>query len=120
MKKGTAMGVYSSSQFLGAFAGGLVGGLAHGTWGVHGVYYMTSSIVLIWLFIALTMAKPRHLSTYLLKVDDVTESQLLSIEGVVEASIIHETEEDSVAYLKVDKSILDEDELLSFSLAAEE
>ena len=120
LKKGTAMGVYSSSQFLGAFAGGAVGGLAHGAWGVHGVYYMASTIVLIWFFIALTMAKPRYLSTYLLKVDNVKESQLLAVEGVVEASIIQETEVDNVAYLKVDKSILDEEKLLSFSEVAEE
>ena len=116
MKKGTAMGVYSSSQFMGAFAGGLVGGLAHGVWGVHGVYYMTSSIVLIWLFIALTMAKPRHLSTYLMKVANIKESQLLAVTGVVEASIIHETDEDRVAYMKVDKSILDEDKLLEWAV----
>jgi len=120
LKKGTAMGVYSSSQFLGAFAGGAVGGLAHGLWGVHGVYYMASTVVLIWFFIALTMAKPRYLSTYLLKLDDVNVSQLLAVEGVVEASIIQETEVDNVAYLKVDKSILDEEQLLSFSKVAEE
>ena len=117
LKKGTAMGVYSSSQFLGAFAGGAVGGLAHGAWGVHGVYYMASTVVLIWFFNALTMKKPRYLSTYLLKVDDVKESQLLDVAGVVEVSIIHETEENDVAYLKVDKSILDEDRLLTFSAA---
>jgi len=120
LKKGTAMGVYSSSQFFGAFAGGVVGGLAHGVWGVHGVYYSVSTILLLWFFVAITMTKPRYLSTYLVKVDNVDEIQLLAIAGVIEASIIHETDEDNVAYLKVDKSILDEDKLLSFSVAVEE
>lgn len=109
------MGVYSSSQFLGAFAGGVVGGLAHGAWGVHGVYYSVSTILLLWFFIALTMAKPRHLSTYLMKVEEVDEQQLLAVTGVAEASIIDETDKDSVAYLKVDKKLLDEDKLLSFA-----
>ena len=36
--KGTAMGVYSSSQFLGAFAGGALGGWLRGMLGLKGVF----------------------------------------------------------------------------------
>jgi len=113
LKKGTAMGVYSSSQFLGAFAGGAIGGMAHGAWGTNGVYYAVCLSLTLWLVLAMSMAKPKHLSTYLLKVDGVSEQQLLAVAGVIEASIIHENG-DVVAYLKVDKTLLDEQELLSF------
>ncbi|NLC22412.1 MAG: MFS transporter, partial [Halomonadaceae bacterium] len=36
--KGTAMGVYSTSQFLGAFIGGVLGGLLAQQWGLAGVF----------------------------------------------------------------------------------
>ena len=111
-QKGTAMGVYSSSQFMGAFAGGAIGGLAHKVWGIDGAYTAALVMLSIWLLIALFMNKPRNLSTYLMKVKDVTEQQLLAVTGVVEAAIIRT---EGVAYLKVEKQILDEEKLLSMA-----
>ncbi len=117
-QKGTAMGVYSSSQFFGAFAGGTVGGYAHQTWGIQGVYYASLLALVFWLFLAITMKKPSFLSTYLLNVDDVSVEQLLAVEGVVEATIIDdENESGLVAYLKVKKRILDEEKLLSLAVS---
>ncbi len=116
-QKGTAMGVYSSSQFFGAFAGGTVGGYAHQTWGVQGVYYSVLLALAFWLLLAITMKKPLHLSTYLLNVDDVSVEQLLAVEGVVEATLINEEKQSGfVAYLKVKKRILDEEKLLSLAV----
>jgi MFS family permease len=114
-QKGTAMGIYSSSQFLGAFCGGLAGGFAHGHWGVQGALYTAMGAALVWLLIAATMKKPRQLSTYLLNLGGntgISEEQLLAIPGVAEAAIIVE---DGIAYLKVEKHILDEEKLLSFA-----
>jgi predicted MFS family arabinose efflux permease len=114
-QKGTAMGVYSSSQFLGAFCGGLAGGAAHGAWGVQGALFTAMAAALIWLGIAVTMRKPRQLSTYLLNLGgnaSISEEQLLAVPGVAEAAIILE---DGIAYLKVEKHILDEEKLLSFA-----
>jgi len=114
-QKGTAMGVYSSSQFLGAFCGGLAGGFAHGHWGVQGALFTALVAALVWLGIASTMKKPRQLSTYLLNLEgntSIREEQLLAIPGVAEAAIIVE---DGIAYLKVEKHILDEEKLLSFA-----
>lgn len=56
--KGTAMGIYSSLQFFGIFAGGVIGGWAHQTWGNSGVFAMTAALALLWLFAAVTMAQP--------------------------------------------------------------
>ncbi|VAW54506.1 Inner membrane transport protein YajR [hydrothermal vent metagenome] len=115
-QKGTAMGVYSSSQFLGAFAGGVIGGYAHQTWGFQGVHLTVLVALVFWLLIALTMKKPGYLSTYLLNVQNVSIDQLLAVEGVVEASLIDgETDSGQVAYLKVKKRILDEEKLLSLA-----
>ena len=116
--KGTAMGVYSSSQFMGTFAGGLVGGAAHGFWGVDGVYTTVLAVLLLWLLLAASMRQPRYLSTYLLNVGIQNESEvsaltgkLAAVAGVAEVAVIaHE----GVAYLKVEKHVLDDEKLLSF------
>ncbi len=115
-QKGTAMGMYSSSQFFGAFAGGTLGGYAHQHWGAQGVYVTVLVVLLFWLLLALTMKKPGYLSTYLLNVQDIGVEQLLAVEGVIEATLIKdENEFGQVAYLKVKKHILDEEKLLSLA-----
>lgn len=112
-QKGTAMGIYSSSQFLGAFAGGALGGIAHDAWGIDGVYVLALAMLSTWFLVALFMKKPRNLSTYLMKVAEVNEQDLLAVTGVVEAAIV---KEEGVAYLKVQKNILDEEKLLSMAV----
>jgi MFS family permease len=116
--KGTAMGVYSSSQFLGAFAGGLVGGASHQLWGIDGLYVTVLVVLLLWLLLAVSMRQPRYLSTYLLNVGVRNESEvssltrdLAAVAGVVEVSVIAV---EGVAYLKVEKHVLDDEKLLSF------
>ncbi|MDH5711917.1 MAG: MFS transporter [Gammaproteobacteria bacterium] len=111
-QKGTAMGVYSTSQFLGTFAGGALGGIAHDLWGINGAYWLVLGILLAWFVIAASMKKPRNLSTFLMKVGNITEQQLLAVDGVIEAVIIRE---EGVAYLKVQKSILNEEKLSSYA-----
>ncbi len=56
--KGTAMGVYSSSQFLGAFVGGAVGGWLLGHYQVAGVFSGCAVMTLLWLTIASGMTTP--------------------------------------------------------------
>ena len=118
--KGTAMGIYSSSQFLGAFAGGLAGGAAYEIGAARGVYLTVLGGVGIWLLIAAFMTKPRHLTTYLLHVGELGPQkiaqltpQLAAVAGVVEVVVI---QDEGVAYLKVEKHVLDEEKLLSFAV----
>jgi MFS family permease len=47
--RGAAMGAYSTSQFLGAFVGGAVGGIALGRLGVSGVFLCAAATTLLWL-----------------------------------------------------------------------
>jgi MFS family permease len=52
--KGTALGIYSSLQFLGIFAGGVVGGWASQRGGSGGVFVITIALALLWLVAAAT------------------------------------------------------------------
>lgn len=56
--RGTAMGVYSSAQFGGAFVGGLLGGWVHQQFGEPAVFLMGAGFVLIWLLLASGMRMP--------------------------------------------------------------
>lgn len=51
-RKGAALGVYSSAQFLGGFAGGSLGGLAVGAAGIAGAYSVAAALSAIWLIMA--------------------------------------------------------------------
>lgn len=56
--KGTALGVYSSSQFLGAFIGGGVGGWMLGAFGAAGVFASCAVMALLWSIVAAGMRRP--------------------------------------------------------------
>ncbi len=55
---GTATGIYSSSQFLGIFAGGIVGGWVHEAAGTTAVFLFAAAIAIAWLLVAATMRGP--------------------------------------------------------------
>jgi MFS family permease len=55
---GTATGIYSSSQFLGIFAGGAVGGWIHQAAGMDAVFFFAAAVAFIWLLVAATMHGP--------------------------------------------------------------
>ncbi len=119
--KGTAMGVYTSSQFIGAFIGGVAGGWTHEMYGNSGVFLLCSAFVALWLLAALSMHEPRYLAVELLRVGVADtgyavelEQRLLQVKGVVEASV---NVDDGIAYLKVDSRVLDRDVLGQFSAA---
>jgi MFS family permease len=66
--KGTAMGFYSSSQFFGAFLGGVLGGWLQGRAGLAGVLVFCGGAALVWLVVAASMRSPRYLTSHLLQV----------------------------------------------------
>ncbi len=110
--KGTAMGAFSSSQFIGIFLGGLMAGALYGHWGLEAVFYVNALLAGIWLLLAATMRQPAYLSSRLLRVAvgdrqaaEALARRLGAVPGVAEAVVIAE---DGVAYLKVDNALLDE------------
>lgn len=116
--KGTAMGVYSSAQFLGIFVGGAIGGLVMQHWGVSGVFIFGALIAVLFLVVAISLPKPDFFKTELLKLSDQalrdiedTTRKLLAINGVKQAAI---SLEEGVAYLKIDKLTIDNTHLDTF------
>lgn len=121
-RKGTAMGVYSSAQFMGIFVGGAAGGAVHGALGPKGVFVLGGLLIMLWLLAAVTMRRPRYLSSYILNVGRMdTErarrlvGELTSVRGVAEAVVVAE---EGTAYLKVERHALDRARLREFSVDA--
>lgn len=52
--RGTAMGIYSTCQFLGIFAGGVCSGFAYMFWGLQGIFLMNVFICAGWVVMAFT------------------------------------------------------------------
>jgi len=110
--KGSAMGVFSTFQFMGAFLGGVLGGWIYGDFGIIQVYSFAAVLFIIWLVIILSMKKPKALSSYSFslvdkKIDDINQcrSQLLKLKGVNDVSIFLK---DQIVYLKIDKTVFDQ------------
>ena len=51
--KGTALGVYASSQFIGTFTGALIGGIIHEHFGLPLVFVFGSIMALVWFLVTL-------------------------------------------------------------------
>ncbi len=49
--KGTALGVYASSQFIGTFTGALIGGIIHEHFGLSAVFIFGGIMALIWFLV---------------------------------------------------------------------
>ena len=107
-----SMGVYSTSQFSGAFVGGLVGGWVHQHLGVAAVFEAGALAALIWLLLASGMRQPGRYASRLVSLGDVREGgvgdlvdRLRRVPGVIEAVVVAD---EGVAYLKVDRERLDD------------
>lgn len=50
-RRGAALGVYATSQFLGAFAGGALGGFSQGHFGITGAFAACAILPIIWLLV---------------------------------------------------------------------
>ena len=59
--KGTALGVYSTSQFIGIFIGGLVGGFFYQQFGPISVHLFCLFITFLWLLLMLFFSKNENL-----------------------------------------------------------
>jgi predicted MFS family arabinose efflux permease len=114
--KGVAIGLYSSVQFFGTFAGAVMGGYLYGEWGMHGVVIADAALLVIWLVVAFGMNAPEVLSTRTYTVPRLDASQaerlvarLRALPGVREARVVAG---ESTAYLKVDSTRFDEHNVL--------
>jgi len=105
--RGTAMGIYSTSQFLGLGCGGALGGLMLQYGNVPLLYALDGVISCLWFIYALGMAKPlplKNMTLSLKEVDNDTSDKLLNIMGIEEVMVIPEQRR---AYIKVNEKALD-------------
>ena len=107
--KGTAMGVYSTSQFLGIFVGGVVGGWLFGLHDFASVFFACGVIATVWFLLASTMAEPQYLATKSIAIDGIAANEmseladeLKALPGVADVMLAIE---EGVAYLKVDSKV---------------
>ncbi len=113
--RGTAMGVYSSAQFAGTFAGGTVGGIILSLSDISTLLYANAILAFLWLVLSLRIPNIGDIASRTFSYDEscrLTANQLLerlsSIRGVIEVVVI---EDENTAYLKVDNNVFDESEL---------
>ena len=110
--KGTAIGVYSSVQFLGTFVGATVGGYLYQHFGSYALFAFCASLLALWLICAATMKAPAAVRTRMYHVQEMDTGaasglsrQLAALPGVHEALVLAS---EGVAYLKVDMRGFDE------------
>ena len=113
--KGMSMGVYSSSQFLGAFFGGVIAGILAQYFDKNAVFLFAFIMFLIWFLVACSMQTPANYKTLTvslgtIKSDQANDyaAQLLGLRGVAEATVVAE---EGLAYLQIDKATFEEKEL---------
>nr|WP_151898967.1 MFS transporter [Nitrosospira lacus] len=111
--KGTAIGVYSSVQFLGAFTGATAGGYLFEHHGSSALFAFCGILLALWLLFAATMKAPAAVRTRMYHVEEMDTGkasglsrQLAALPGVHEALVLAS---EGVAYLKVDMRGFDEE-----------
>jgi MFS family permease len=111
--KGTAMGLYSTSQFLGSFLGGVSAGFLASKFGGSAVFILGTFIISIWGFAHRGQKNPPAVSSISIemeatKVDKEREAeltqQLLQHPGILEVLTM---EKENMLYLRYDTTVLD-------------
>jgi len=104
--KGTAIGVYNTSQSLGVFVGGALGGYLSHYHGYASVFVFCSVLMALWLLFAMSMKAPPAVKSKMYHLDEMTaaQGQQLSAElavmpGVREAVVLPD---EGTVILKVD------------------
>ncbi|UVK93152.1 MFS transporter [Pseudomonas atacamensis] len=108
--KGTAMGVYSTSQFLGSALGGILGGWLFQHGGLSVVFLGCAALAALWLAFAVTMREPPYVTSLRLPLspEAIREAGLVerlkALVGVTDAVIVAE---EAAVYIKLDKELVD-------------
>lgn len=106
--RGTAMGIYSTSQFMGAFVGGTLGGWSLQNYGGEGVFLLVAVVLGVWWVLSLSLKSPRPLQTLVLQVGEMEHRNFVkiisNITGVEDILVV---KGEALAYAKVDKKTVD-------------
>lgn len=103
--RGSALGLYSSSQFLGIFIGGLLGGWLYGHYGFASVYFACILLSFFWLLITASLPAPQCVVNVIWQLPsshptswEIIVSSLNHIPGIEEMTFIAE---EGLIYLKI-------------------
>ena len=106
--KGTAMGIYSTSQFLGVAIGGSLGGWLDGLFDSQTVFLAGALLAMVWLLVSSTMTEPPYVASLRVELpedvadDETLKQRLLAQPGVSEVNIIAQ---ERSAYVKIDSKL---------------
>lgn len=109
-KKGSAMGMYASFQFFGAFVGGMLSGVLNQYFSSQLVFAVALAICVIWALLLLGLKPLGGLKRYALSVTgssaelDAINQQLHQLEGVEDIKLV---KEQNAVYLKVDSTVFE-------------
>lgn len=111
--KGTAMGVYNTSQAIGLFFGGGIGGWLAQQQGYAAVFVFCAFLMVIWLYVAARMAVPPRVKTQMFHVGALSggeaerlASRLAVFAGVEAVTVLPE---EGTVMLKVSQTGWDEE-----------
>jgi MFS family permease len=106
--KGSAMGIYSSSQFFGSFVGGAGAGWLYGYAGPSGMYLVLIVLCAVWIAVLSGFVPPMRVTTHRRALSseekdspDHTIAKMQALPGVLEVVL---AVDEGVAYIKVDKN----------------
>lgn len=109
--KGTAIGVYNTTQSLGAFVGGAFGGYLSHAYGFASVFIFCGAMMFLWLLLAYTMQSPPAVRTKMYtmgggdqmpsEVAVALRNELAKLAGVIEAVVLPQ---ENTVILKIDKT----------------
>lgn len=112
--KGTAMGIFSTSQFLGAAIGASLGGLLIKWGGLSAVFIGSAVICVIWLIVLVRMKEPPHVTSmrFPLTAGDTVanqlKQQLTAQQGIADVML---APEESAVYIKFDKQYINSEQI---------
>ncbi|WP_034949154.1 MFS transporter [Erwinia oleae] len=112
--KGTAMGIYSTSQFIGVAIGGSLGGWVYGHFDAQMVFAGGTVIAAAWLLLSCTMKEPPYVSSLRILLGEnhhdtaKLEKRLWAQPGVKAVLIVPQ---EKSAYVKIDSKVTSRVEL---------
>ncbi|QUG76882.1 MFS transporter [Erwinia sp. E602] len=112
--KGTAMGLYSTSQFIGVAIGGSMGGWVFGHIDAQSVFLVGALLAVVWLSVSMTMKEPPYVSSLRITLEHCAadkaelEQKLKAHPGVAAVFIVPEEQS---AYVKIDSKVTSRAEL---------
>jgi MFS family permease len=119
--KGTAMGVYSTSQFLGAAVGGILGGWLFAQGGLAWVFAGCAGLCALWLGFAVTMREPPYVTSLRLPLtpaalaDGALVARIQGLTGVTDAVMVAD---EAAIYVKIDTKQVDRSSIERLIVAA--